>query len=56
MLVNVDIKHPKKQKKKLLRKDTLTVLEAVIRRCCVKRVSLKTLPPVYLRISKIDIR
>ena len=48
--------YPKKQKKKLLRKDTLRVLEGVIQRCCVKKVSLKILPPVYLHIIKIDIR
>ena len=48
--------YPKKQKKKLLRKDTLRVSEAVIQRSCVKKVSLKILPPVYLHIIEIDIR
>ena len=48
--------YPKKQKKKLLRKDTLRVSEAVIRKCCVKKVSLKILPPVYLHIIETDIR
>ena len=45
----------KETKTKLLRKDILQVIEAVIRRCCVKKVSLKILPPVYLHIIKIDI-
>ena len=44
---NLDIKHlqrsktdlSKETKTKLLRKDTLRVIEAVIRRCCVKKVS-----------------
>ena len=44
---NFDIKHlqqsktdlSKETKTKLLRKDTLRVIEAVIRRCCVKKVS-----------------
>ena len=46
----------KKTKKKLLRKDTLRVSKAVIRKYCVKKVSLKILPPVYLHIIKTDIR
>ena len=45
----------KETKIKLLRKDTLQVIEAVIRRCCVKKVSLKILPSIYLHIIKIDI-
>ena len=45
----------KETKTKLLRKDTLQVIEAVIQRCCVKKVSLKMLPPVYLHIIKIAI-
>ena len=60
---NFDIKHlqrsktdlSKETKKKLLRKDTLRVLEAVIRNCCVKSVSSKILPPVYLHIIETDI-
>ena len=47
--------YPKKWKK-LLRKDTLRVSEAVVRRCSIKKVSLKILPPVYLSIIEIDIR
>ena len=42
--------YPKKQKK-LPRNDTLRVSEGVVRRCSVKKVSLKNLPPVYLHIS-----
>ena len=42
--------------KKLLRKDTLWVSEAVIQKCCVKKLSLKTLPHVYLHIIETDIR
>ena len=61
---NFNIKHlqqsktdlSKETKKKLLRKDTLRVSEAVIQRSCVKKVSLKILPPVYLHIIEIDIR
>ena len=45
-----------KNKKKLLRKDTLRVSQAVIRKCCIKKVSLKILPPVYLHIIETDIR
>ena len=60
---NFDIKYlqqsktdlSKEIKKKLLRKDTLRVLEAVIRNCCVKKVSVKILPPVYLHIIETDI-
>ena len=44
------------KKKKLLRKDTLRVSEAVIRKCCVTKVSLKILPHVYLHIIETDIR
>ena len=47
------------QKKKLLRKDTLRISEAVIRKCCIKKVSLTPLPglsPVYLHIIETDIR
>ena len=47
--------YPKKQKK-LLRKDTLQVSEAVIRKGCVKNAFLKILSPVYLHIIEIDIR
>ena len=43
----------KETKKKLLRKDTLRVSEAVIK-CCVKKVSLKILP-VYLHIIETDV-
>ena len=60
---NFDIKHKqrnktdlsKETKTKLLRKDTLRVIEADIRRCCVKKVPLEILPPVYLHIIKTDI-
>ena len=47
---------PKKTEKKLLRKDTVRVSEAVIRNCCGKKVSLKILPPVYLHIIETAIR
>ena len=61
---NFNIKHlqqsktdlSKETKKKLLRKDTLRVSEAVIQRSCVKKVSLKILRPVYLHIIEIDNR
>ena len=60
---NFNIKHlqqsktdlSKETKKKLLRKDALRVSEAVIQKCCVKKVSLKILPPLYLRIVETDI-
>ena len=46
----------KRNEKKLLRKDTLRVSQAVIQRYHIKKVSLKILPPVYLHIIEIDIR
>ena len=45
----------KETKTKLQRKDAMRVIEVVIQRRCVKKVSLKILPPVYLHIIKIDI-
>ena len=50
--------YPKKQKKNILRRDTLQILVAVIRRFNVKNVSFsfKISPPVYLHIIKIDIK
>ena len=44
--------YPKK-KKKILRKDTLRISVAAVRRCTVKKVSLKNSPPVYWHITKI---
>ena len=61
---NFDIKHLRwskadlsKETKKILKKDTLQILVAVIQRFNVKKLSFifKTLPPVYLNIIKIDI-
>ena len=45
-----------KQTKKILRKDTLQISQAVVQRCTIKKVSLKILPPVYLCIIKLDIK
>ena len=41
------------KKKNTLRKDTLQISVAFVRRCIVKKVSLKNLPPVYWHITKI---
>ena len=41
---------------KYLRRDNLQISVAAIQRCTVKKVSVKILPPVYLRIIKIDIK
>ena len=46
--------YPKKQKK-ILRKDTVRISEAVGGRCSVNKLSLKSSLPVYLHIIKIDI-
>ena len=43
-----------RNKKKLPRKDTLQVSEAVFQRCCVKKVSLNK-KPVYLYIIEMYI-
>ena len=43
------------KKQKILTRDTLRISVAVDRRCTVKKVSLKTSPPVYFHIIKIDI-
>ena len=50
--------YQKKQKKNILRRDTLQMSVAVIQRCTVKKVSFNfKLPlPVYLHIIKIDIK
>ena len=44
------------RKKKILKKDTLQISVAAIRRFTVKKVSLKNSPPVYWHITKIDIK
>ena len=41
------------QRKKILRTDTLRISVAAVRRCTVKKVSLKNSPPVYWYITKI---
>ena len=50
--------YPEKQKKKILRRDTLRISVAVIPRFNVKKVSFifKISTPVYLHIIKIDIK
>ena len=66
---NFYIKHPQRSKADLSKETTtkkaskkrysdtqIQVSEAVIRRCYVKKVSLKVLPPVYLHIIEIEIR
>ena len=45
----------KKQKKEILRRDTLQISLAAVLSCTVKKVSLNILPPVYLPTIKIDI-
>ena len=42
-----------KRKKKILSTDTLRISVEAVRRYTVKKVSLKNLPPVYRRITKI---
>ena len=46
----------KEEKKKIFRKDTLRISVAAVRRCTLKKVSLKNSPPVYWHIIKIDIK
>ena len=41
-----------RNKKDILRRDTLRISVAAIQRCTVKKVYLKILPPVYLHIIK----
>ena len=57
---NFNIKHLRwskadlpKEKKKVLRQDTLRSSVAAVRRCTVKKVSLNNSPPVYWHITKI---
>ena len=48
-----------RNKKKILRRDTLQISVSVVQKCTVKnvkKVSLKILPPLYLDINKIDIK
>ena len=48
--------YPKKQKKEILRRDTLRISVGAVRRCAVKKVSLKNSPPVYEHSIKLDIK
>ena len=56
---NFNIKHLRWSKvdlpkeKKTLRKDTLRIPVAAVRRCAVKKVSVKNSPPIYWHITKI---
>ena len=47
--------YPKKQKK-ILRRDILRISVGAVRRCAVKKVSLKNSPPVYEHSIKLDIK
>ena len=53
-----NIKHLQQTKtylsQEILRRDTLRISVAAIRRCAVTKVSLKILPPAYLHVIKID--
>ena len=58
-LRNFNIKHLQwskadllKEKKYILRKDTVRISVAAVRRCTVRKVSLKNSPPVYWHITK----
>ena len=46
----------KETKNDILWRDTLRISVAAIRRCTVKKVSLRISLPVYLHIIKIDIK